>query len=93
MPLKKKIVYSVTLILFLIFTFSLIYIINPIVIQRLLNAYGNIVNFIEGEKVREASAGSRVKQLIICDFFLRKTLRPSFLEMADGVRIGMEIRK
>lgn len=80
--LKKKIVYSFTLISFLVISFGLIYFLEPAVIHHLLKAYGNIVDFVEGQKVQEASAGSRVKQVIISGLFLARN--PSSFFFGNG---------
>ncbi len=72
---KKKFFYFVSLTLTLAGTFLLIYLIRPDIISRLKDMYTNAFEVIQGEQVGEASADSRIKQVIITGlFWLRKPI-------------------
>ena len=80
--LKKKLVYIAGFIFLMTIGVLILYLVKPQIISNVITSYGNIIAVFSGEKVKEASAASRIKQTIIVGLFFAKN--PSSIIFGNG---------
>ncbi|GDX51729.1 hypothetical protein LBMAG27_07760 [Bacteroidota bacterium] len=80
--LKKKLYYSTIIFGSIVILFGSIYLIRPDIIGKVEKMYGNVIDVLGGDSSGEASADSRIKQVITVGIFIAKN--PSSIIFGNG---------
>lgn len=64
LPVKKMVLYSIGIVLFLIISVSVIYLVSPNTIQNFITMYSNVLTVLSGQKAAHSSADVRIVETI-----------------------------